>query len=110
MLAVCSGALVLGGQTPRMAKEPAFVVRRPTIIAFFPVTPQALENEPDTNEALSDFQFYTAQARKPLLEMGVDLEEVYGRSFRVTNSRKTTTFRPTSGKIGYYFVSPSKRP
>ncbi len=86
------------------------MVRRATIIAFFPVTPKELENRPDANEALSDFQFYAAQARKPLLQMGVDLEEVYGRSFRVTNSRKTTTFRPASGKIGYYLVTPSKRP
>lgn len=86
------------------SSEPTFVVRGPTILAFFPPT------DPDTNEALSDFQQYARQARAPLSKLGVDFKEVYVGSFRVTSAGRTTRFRPGRTKVGYYFVLPGKKP
>ena len=40
----------------------------------------------------------------------MDFEEVYTRSFRVTVSGKTSTFRPGAAGVGYYFVAPRKKP
>ena len=40
----------------------------------------------------------------------MDFEEVYTRSFRVTVSGKTSTFRPGAVVVGYYFVAPRKKP
>lgn len=92
-------------------RQPAFLIRRPTILAFFPpATPAELEHDPDTNEALSDFQLYANQARKQLSQVGVELKEVYALSFRVNNAGKTTRFHPRKTAIGYYLVAPGKRP
>jgi len=111
MLALCSAGPMFESRSEDIPKQPTFVVRRPTILAFFPpVTPKQLDQDPDTNEVLSDFQLYARQARGPFSKLGVDFEEVYARSFRVTSARRTTTFHPGGPKIGYYFVAPGKRP
>src|SRR5579862_3709122 len=94
------------------AAEPtAFVVRRPTIVAFFPPFTQAdLEADPDMNESMSDFQTYTERVREPFRKAGVDFHEVYALSFRIRIGAKLTTFRPGKTKAGYYFVVPGKKP
>ena len=109
LLTVWSGAPAIPGQTHR-SKEPVFVIRRPTIVAFFPVTAKEIENDPDTNEALSDFQSYAGRIRGPLSKRGIDFKEVYARSFRVISGGKTIQFRAVGGKVGYYFVAPAKTP
>ena len=51
---------------PRAAeKQPVVVVRGPTVVAFFEPVPQAqLDKDPDTNEALADFQLYAKNVRE----------------------------------------------
>ncbi len=93
------------------AKQPVVVIRRPTIVAFFtPVTQADLKNDPDTNEALADFQFYAANVRRPLHDAGIDFQEIYALSFRVQRGTRTAIFRPGKVKVGYYFVAPGKKP
>ncbi len=93
------------------ATEPVVVIRRATIVAFFtPVTQADLKNDPDTNEALADFQFYAGKVRKPLHDAGVDFQEVYARSFRVQRGIRTTIFSPGRVDVGYYFAAPGKEP
>jgi hypothetical protein len=93
------------------ANQPVVTIHGPTIVAFFPPVTQAdLTNDPDTNEALADFQLYASQLRKALHEKGIDVQEIYAQSFRVQRGTRTTTFRPGKVKVGYYFVAPDKEP
>ena len=111
VLAICVSGPALESQTANSPKQPAFMIRQPTILAFFPpVTSKELDQDPDTNEVLSDFQLYANQVRGPLSKLGVDFRQVYARSFRVTNAGRTTTFHPASTRVGYYFVAPGRKP
>jgi hypothetical protein len=92
------------------AMEPVVVIHLPTIVAFFTVTQAELKNDPDTNEALADFQVYAREVRKPLHDAGVDFQEIYAPSFRVRQGTRITTFRPGKVKVGYYLIAPGKRP
>jgi hypothetical protein len=92
-------------------KEKLVVINRPTVVAFFqPVTDAELSNDPDTNESLSDFQFYAATVREKLHDKGIDFEVIYASSFAVKSGAKTTTFHPQKAAVGYYFVAPGKSP
>jgi hypothetical protein len=92
-------------------KQTVIIVDRLTVVAFFPpVTDAELDKDPDTNEALSDFQLYTRQARKRLEAVDIQFQEIYATSFDVRIHGKTTTFRPKKIKVGYYFVAPDKAP
>ncbi len=87
------------------------IVRRPTIVAFFPpVTTDQIERDSDTNDALDDFQWYARLARPPLKKAGVDFFEIYARSFRLRLGNRRVTFRPKTAEVGYYFVAPGKQP
>jgi hypothetical protein len=87
------------------------VVSGPTVIAFFPpVTEKDLLDDPDTNEALSDFQFYAQMVRGELHDAGIDFQEIYASSFGVKCKGKIKTFHPQKEQIGYYFVMPGKSP
>ena len=91
--------------------QPSFAIRRPTVIAFFPpVTQKELVRDPETNESLADFQLYVQHAREPLAQMGIDLKEVYARSFRTNVGGNISTFRVGDVDVGYYFVAPGKKP
>jgi hypothetical protein len=108
------GATLLVGFTMaslvRSAEPPAFVVRGPTIVAFFPPVKQAeLESNPGMNETLADFQFYAMQVREPLRKAGIDFHQVNASSFRIRIGTKLTAFR-TGDKVGYYLVAPGKKP
>jgi hypothetical protein len=92
-------------------KEKVVVVKRPTVVAFFtPVTDAELAKDPDTNEALADFQVYAGKVRDQLAGMGIDFEEVYATSFIVKFGAKTTTFHPKKIEVGYNFVALGKSP
>ena len=92
------------------SKRPVFDIKKPTIVAFFPPVSEADLRDGDTNEALTDFQFYAAQVREPLRKAGVDFEETYATSFEVRLGNKTTLFRPGEVTVGYYFIAPGKKP
>ena len=92
-------------------QQPRFVVDAPTIIAFFPPTSKAeVEKNPDTNEALADFQYYASQARKALKKAGVGFIETYATAFTIRQGAAITTFRPGKVKVGYYLTAPGKKP
>jgi hypothetical protein len=91
-------------------KSGAFEIDRPTVIAFFPTVSKTDRKNSDADEALSDFQLYTASARGRPEQAGVDLEVVYSRSFQIVLDAKTTSFKPKKAEPGYYFAGPGKRP
>jgi len=92
-------------------KQPVVVVHGPTVVAFFePVAQAKLEKDPDTNEALGDFQLYAANLREPLRREGIEFHELYAYSFRVCVGNRSTTFRSVKGNVGYYLVAPGKKP
>ena len=91
--------------------QPTITVRGPTIVAFFePVTEAQLQTDPDTNEALTDFQFYADGAHKAFLSTGIDFYVIYARSFKIRIGTRMTTFRPGKITVGYYFVAPGRKP
>ena len=93
------------------AEHPIFVVRRATIVAFFPaITQKELEADPESNEALADFQYYAKAVREPIRKSGIDFHEVYASSFRIRIGTKVVTFRPSDTDVGYYFIVSGKKP
>ncbi|MFB3815461.1 MAG: hypothetical protein ACE14L_15265 [Terriglobales bacterium] len=88
-----------------------FDVRRPTVVAFFPPVTQAeLRDDPDTNEALADFQVYAQKVRERLRDRGIDFHEVYAHRFVIRQGKKLVVFTPDKVQVGYYFVVPGKKP
>lgn len=75
-----------------------------------PVTEKDLSQEPDTNESLSDFQFYAQRVRAKLHDAGFDFREIYAMSFSVKCGARTENFHPQKTKVGYYFIAPGKPP
>ncbi len=89
----------------------AYVIQRPTILAFFPPVNEAdLDKDPDTNEVLGDFQLYATRAVPPLKKAGIDFEVVSAVKFKVKNGATVRTFRTGKIGVGYYFVEPGKQP
>lgn len=91
-------------------KTPHFEISQPTVIAFFPSNAKANSKTDDMSESLSDFQLYAESARQQFQKVGVDLEVVYARSFRVVADSKAVTFHPAKAEPGYYFAAPNKKP
>jgi hypothetical protein len=91
-------------------RSAAIEIDGPTVIAFFPTVSKTDRKHSDEDEALSDFQLYTASARQSLQQAGVGLEVVYSRSFEVVLDSESTTFKPAKGAPGYYFAMPGKKP
>jgi hypothetical protein len=90
---------------------PVFTVHGPTVVAFFtPVTEKELESDPDTNEALSDFQFYNGAVRGPFQEAGIEFRETDALSFKVRIGKRVQTFPSAKIGVGYYLVAPGKKP
>lgn len=86
-------------------------MRGPTVVAFFePVTQAKLDKDPDTNEALADFQLYAANVRRPLMNSGIEFHELYAHSFRLRVGNQLITFRPAKMDVGYYLIAPGKKP
>jgi hypothetical protein len=72
------------------------------------VTPDELKADPDTNGALADFQFYATRMQKLLHVAGIDLKEIYAKSFQVQRETPITTFRPGKADAEYSFGVPDK--
>lgn len=82
-----------------------FVVRGPTVIAFFvPDDP----NHANVDEALDDFQWYAMQSYKRMRSAGIEFHVVSAPSFRVSVLGKTQVFTAKES-VGYYLVAPGKR-
>lgn len=88
-----------------------YVVQRPTILAFFPpVTGAELEKDPDTNEALGDFQLYAMRAGPKLKKAGIDFEVISATKFKIKDGKVVRTLSSGKVGIGYYFIMPGKKP
>ncbi len=108
LLALWVGA---GNSQPSAMQPETYVIRQPTIVAFFPpVTRPVLESDDDSNEALSDFQFYARQVRTHLEKAGIDFREADARSFRIRMGTNVRIFQTGKIGIGYYLVAPGKKP
>ena len=112
MKLLCPVIIFLGGFAATAADpQPTITVRGPTIVAFFePVTEAELKADPDSNEALADFQFYAGGAAKTLKNTGIEFHVIYARSFKIRIGTRTAIFRPGKITVGYYFVAPGKKP
>jgi hypothetical protein len=91
-------------------ETPLFDIHQPTVLAFFRPTSHADEPGTGANDSLSDFQVYLRQASAPLGKAGIEVHDVYARSFKVRDGMTTTTFQTKKSGIGYYLVSPGKKP
>jgi len=90
---------------------PVYAIQKPTIIAFFTqMTDKELENDPGSNEALSDFQLYNGEVHDPLLKAGIEFREADAHSFKIRVGKRIQTFRTGKIGIGYYFIAPGKKP
>jgi hypothetical protein len=108
--AIALSLIVVGTSSGKVSHDtPVFDVDRPMILAFF--RPSSDINKPGTsaNDSLSDFQAYLKRANDPLQKAGIDVHEVYARSFQVRDGGKTTTFQTKKMNIGYYLVAPARK-
>lgn len=102
--------MVCGDLATAQHRQASVSVTKPTVIAFFsPVSEKELANDPDTNEALADFQEYAMRVREPLRKLGIDFHEVYANTFQIRVGKKVSVFRPRI-LVGYYFIAPGKQP
>jgi biotin operon repressor len=90
--------------------SPVFVIDKPTILAFFPITQTEVDSHEDAGEALSDFDWYVSLAAKRLKNAGISIQVVNAPSFQIQMGKKTVTYQPKKDEIGYYFVAPGKKP
>lgn len=82
-----------------------------TVVAFFPpVSEKEMEDNPDLNEALSDFQLYTSKVGERLAKEGIQFHVLYVRWFRIGVENTVTNFHPHKVNVGYYFIAPGKSP
>lgn len=108
-IVICS---VRSAQAQSSIEKPVtYVIRKPTIVAFFvPVTESEVADGADTNEALSDFQYYAGSVRDSLLNAGIEFHEADALSFKIRSGKKLRVFRTGKIGVGYYFIAPGKPP
>lgn len=107
-------AAVSGASQARLASAhkpaPPIAITGPTMIAFFPTTQAEVDRNPDTGEAISDFQFYINETGKKFKEAGIKVVEVYEPNFRIQTGKSIRLFPNPKGLAGYYFVAPGRGP
>ena len=91
-------------------RERTFLIRRATVIAFFPPVSEQELSDAGHNESLAHFQYSANEVRKPLHDAGITFIENYAESFRIRIGKAVTTFRPEKIKVGYYLIAPGKEP
>jgi hypothetical protein len=91
-------------------RERTFVIRRPTVIAFFPPVSEQELSDAGRNDSLAHFQYSANEVRKPLHAAGITFIENYAESFRIRFGKAVTTFHPEKIKVGYYLIAPGKQP
>jgi len=96
-------------KTPATPATPTFIVKQPTIIAFFSLKPGDL-TDPDTKESYSEFRHYVASAKQQLQRHGVRVEQAIGTSFSVQVGTRKVRFTPVRRQCGYYFLAPGRQP
>ncbi len=79
------------------------------IVAFFPTVTPATLSDTESNDKLSDFQFYAARMYHKLQGTEIDFRTVYGREFEVREGKKLVSIHPEQ-EVGYYFMAKGKEP
>lgn len=97
----------LASSAAESPSEPIIVIQGPTIVAFFNVTQQEVDEDQGLAEGLSDFQFYTERAAKQLKRINVSMHQRDGNSFKVEIDGETVAIDVPRGGHGYYFFAPS---
>ena len=106
--ALCTGTALDAQHT---AGVPVVNADGPTVVAFFPNASKIGPNDVGGNEALSDFKHYAERVKKPLVQLGIQFTEEYGRSFRIrSGSKGAALFTRETGTPGYYFFAYGKKP
>src|SRR5262249_44364593 len=104
---------VLAAPPVKTPATPVFLVKQPTIVAFFSLKSGDLQ-DPDMSESYRDFQRYVASARGRLERHGVKVEQAVGTSFTVQVGAGTGAakmrFTPVRRQCGYYFIAPGRQP
>jgi hypothetical protein len=77
------------------------------VACFVPVSDAEMETNPNLNDALGDFQLYTAQARQLLQERGIAFRVLSAHRFRMQLRGNVVSF--LVGGVAYYFIAPGKR-
>jgi len=112
-IACLAACVLIGRPMPSGAaqKDPIVEARGPTIVAFFElVTQEDLDKNPDTYEALADFQVYAKQLRDRLTGTGIEFHELYVHSFRLRVGKRLLAVNVSKAGVGYCFVTPGKKP
>jgi len=110
---LCLAACTVGPNISVAAtdEQPLIEVRGPTVIAFCaPMTDVELDEDPNLDDMLADFQLYASRVRDPLHAAGIEFQELYVHSFELRDGSSASTFRPVEADVGYYFVAPGKPP
>ena len=101
--------VAVGAPPAKAVVAPTFVVKQPTVIAFFSLKPGDL-SDPDTKSSYADFQRYVASAKRRLAKHGIRVEQAVATSFTVQNGAAKTRFTPVRRQCGYYFIAPGRKP
>ena len=108
LLAIPVNISGLLAQSP--SQIPTIEIQQDTVIAFYTPAPMSVDPNADSNEALSDFQFYAESVQQPLGKLRIDFKVLYVRSFRLHFNGRNTEFRPKSDTAGYYLIAPGRKP
>ena len=119
-------ALVCAGCAPADDAEPAvsessvasaerasdtttIAIRRPTLLAHYPITQTQVDSSADVPEVLSDFQHHLDGARDSLTRLGITVEERYTPAIRYRLGDRVIRFAPPpDSAVAYVFVAPDR--
>lgn len=99
-----------GSASRERASDTATIeIRRPTLLAHFPITQADVDSSADIGEALSDFQHHLDGARDSLKRLGVIVEERYTPAIRYRLGDSVVRFAPPPDSgVAYVFVAPDR--
>ena len=84
-------------------------IRRPTLLAHFPITQADVDSSADAGEALSDFQHHLDGARDSLTKLGIMVVERYAPAVSYRLGDRVIRFAPPSDSgVAYVFVAPDR--
>jgi len=96
--------------SPTRSDTPAFTVTRPSLLSSIVVTQAEADSDSDTNEALSDYQYYSFRAVPVLERHGIEVHVTNDSTIRWRDSLGVhSVFAADSGGVVYLFVMPNGR-
>lgn len=107
-LLVVSGVAAATEKQPTLPMCGPYTVAGPLVVAFFDYTNAA--DDSNSDEALSDLQFYLEPLRKRLAKSEFTVAECYRDGFDVTVNGKQQHFSTREVGVGYYLVQRGAAP